>query len=146
LVVNVLEEMKVSDVMDSSMAVPTVPSSAGLDKIRTLLSDGHHPTVPVRDVGGAIVGLLTTEQLRPVLDDRHVDPLIVASDICAPPAWLYPDDDLARAHQLFQTCGCPQLPVLESAEKSNRSPIIGMLDYRALMLAFEREVARRRRA
>jgi len=145
LVVNVLEEMRVKDVMEESPAIPTLPPSARLEAIRALLTDGHHPTVPVQDAGGAIVGLLTTEHLRPVLDDRHLDALVVASDICAPPAWVHPDDDLARAHQLFQACGCPQIPVLGGSETSHRGRIIAMLDYRAVMRAFEGEVARRRR-
>jgi hypothetical protein len=96
----------------------------------------------VRDSRGGIVGLITMDQLRPVLDDR-LDHVVVAGDICAPPAWLYLDDDLARAHQLFQTTGCPQVPVVAERE-GGRGEILGLLDYRKVMVAFEREVARRR--
>jgi chloride channel protein, CIC family len=142
LVMNVLEELRVADVLDPSAEVLTVPPSAGFEVVRRQLLASHHGTVPVQDADGAIVGLLTTEQLRPVLDER-LERVVVAGDICAAPAWLYPDDDLARAHQLFQMTGCPQIPVLSDGEGKTRA-IIGMLDYRRVMRAFEQEVARRR--
>jgi CIC family chloride channel protein len=142
LVMNVLEELKVADVLDRSADVPAVPPSADFELVRRALLASPHATVPVQDASGAIVGLLTTEQLRPVLDDR-LEHVVVASDLSAAPAWLYPDDDLARAHQLFQITGCPQIPVLAGGDENPRA-IVGMLDYRRVMRAFEQEVARRR--
>jgi hypothetical protein len=74
----------------------------------------------------------------------------VASDVAVPPLSLLPDDDLYRAHELFRSTSCPQIPVLEAT--SSVSPegapqqgrILGMLDYRDMMSAYERELARRR--
>jgi chloride channel protein, CIC family len=142
LVVNVLEELRVADVFEPATRVPTVSPSAGFDTVRKELLASPYATLPVRDSQDGIVGLVTTEQLRPVLDDR-LEHVVVAGDISAPAAWLYPDDDLARAHQLFQMTGCPEIPVLAD-RNGDRGDIIGLLDYRQVMLAFEREVARRR--
>jgi len=144
LVMNVLEELRVADVLGAPSDVPTVGPSASFASVRQLLLDGRHATIPVRDDSGAIVGLLTAEHLRPVMDDRQLDGLVVASDICTQPLWLYPDDDLARAHQLFHLSGCPQIPVLSNDEGERKRDIVGMLDYRKVMLAYEQEVARRR--
>jgi CIC family chloride channel protein len=144
LVMNVLEELRVADVLTNSSEIPTVEPSAGFESVRKLVLDSHHPTVPVVSGEGRLVGLLTAEQLRPVMDDRHLDRFVVANDICAPPVWLYPDDDLSRAHQLFHLSGCPQIPVLSDAEEGRPPHIIGMLDYRDVMIAYEKEVIRRR--
>jgi CIC family chloride channel protein len=142
LVVNVLEELSVADAFEPGAGVPTVAPSTGFEAVRRQLLASPYETLPVRDSRGGIVGLITMDQLRPVLDDR-LDHVVVAGDICAPPAWLYLDDDLARAHQLFQTTGCPQVPVVAERE-GGRGEILGLLDYRKVMVAFEREVARRR--
>ena len=58
------------------------------------------------------------------------------------------DDDLYRAHELFRSSGCPQLPVVEPANPDDprAGPIVGMLDYRDMMRAYERELAQRREA
>jgi chloride channel protein, CIC family len=142
LVVNVLEELRVADIFEPAASVPGVAPSTGFEIVRQQLLASPFATLLVRDSQARIVGLITTDQLRPVLDDR-LEHVVVARDICAPPAWLYPDDDLARAHQLFQMTGCPQIPVLAEGD-GGISETVGMLDYRKLMLAFEREIARRR--
>lgn len=100
-------------------------------------------TVVIVDEEGNIVGLVSAEHIRSVLDDRQLDRFVVASDICAPAVSLQPDDDLFRAHQLFQSCGCPQIPV--TSDPSEPSPrILGMLDYRDVLRAYEQEIQRRR--
>ncbi len=75
------------------------------------------------------------------MDDRQLDRFVVAGDIAAPAVSVLPDDDLYRAHELFRASGCPQIPVLEEV---GSGAIIGMLDYRDMMRAYERELRRRR--
>jgi CIC family chloride channel protein len=142
LVMNVLEEMRVADVLGAEGNVSTIAPSTSFASVRQLLLASPHATLPVRDADGRIVGLLTAEHLRKVMGDHHLDQLVVASDVCTQPVWLYPDDDLARAQQLFRMSGCPQVPVLESNGEDNA--LIGMLDYLDLMRAYEQEIARRR--
>jgi CBS domain-containing protein len=124
--------------------VPTVSPGAGFETVRDLLLGSRDATVPVVDPDGTLVGLLTAEQIRPVMDDLQLDSFVVAGDICAPPVWLLLDDDLFRAHELFRMSGCPQIPVLEADGSGARAEILGMLDYRDVMRAYERELARRR--
>ncbi len=146
LTINVLEEMKVADVFRETKGVPTVPPGAGFDLVRSMIMGGDDATVPVVGADGALVGLLTAEQIRPVMDDRQLNSFVVAGDICAPPVSLRTDDDLDRAHQLFRASGCPQIPIVTDPDEGGRQDIIGMLDYRDMMRAYERELARRREA
>lgn len=143
LTINVLEEMRVRDVFNKTERLRTVTPQAGFAQVRDLIVVAHEPTVPVLDAEGALVGLVTAEQLRPVMDEHQLAPLVVAGDICGPPVSLHVDDDLYRAHELFRASGCPQLPVLGEADEG-APPIIGMLDYRDMMQAYGRELARRR--
>jgi CIC family chloride channel protein len=150
LTVNVLEEMRVGDVFRRSDSVPVVSSSMRFEALRRLLLSGADATLPVVDNVGRLVGLVTAEQLRPVLDERQLDSFIVASDVAVPPLSLLPDDDLYRAHELFRSTSCPQIPVLEAPTSVSpegdlqHGRIVGMLDYRDMMSAYERELARRR--
>ena len=145
LTINVLEKMKVSDVFERSSAVQTVSPATRFERLRSLILGARESTVPVIGADGELVGLITAEQLRPVMDDLQLEHFVVAGDIAAPPACVYPDDDLYRAHELFQRTGCPQIPVLDpTARDDARVSIVGMLDYRQMMRAYERELARRR--
>jgi CIC family chloride channel protein len=140
---NVLEELRVSDIFRPGAPVPSVLPAAGFETVRDLLLETRDATLPVVDPGGTLVGLLTAEQIRPVMDDLQLDSFVVAGDICEPPVWLHTDDDLYRAHELFRRSGCPQIPVLAGGDGA-RGEILGMLDYRDVMRAYERELARRR--
>jgi CBS domain-containing protein len=116
---NVLKELRVLDVLDKSHDVPRVAPATGFESVRTLLLDCHHSTVPVVSEEGALLGLINADQIRPVMDDRQLDGFVLATDICTAPVWLYRDDDLSRAHQLFRRSGCSQIPVFAGP----RSPL-----------------------
>ena len=148
LTINVLEEMRVGDVYRKSDSVKAVSPSTRFAALRQLLLGAEDATLPVVDADGRLVGLVTAEQLRPVLDEGQLDRFVVASDVAAPPLALLPDDDLYRAHELFRSTSCPQLPVLEAPDPDDprRGRILGMLDYRDMMRAYESELARRREA
>ncbi len=143
LVMNVLEEMRVADVFRPTPVVPSVSAAAGFDTVRHLLLSSDHATIAVVDSAGALVGLLTAEHIRMVIDDHQLDRFVVAGDICVPAVSLYSDDDLSRAHQLFHLSGCPQIPVISGSSEAELT-ILGMLDYRDLMRAYETELERRR--
>ncbi len=142
LTMNVLEEMSVADVFKPS-EVATATLQTGFHALRRLLLDGREATVPVLGAGGALAGLVTADQLRPVMDELQLDSVVVAGDLCSAPVFVMPDDDLYRAHELFQRSGCPQIPVLDAPD-TTPVRIIGMLDYRDVMRAYERELRRRR--
>jgi len=146
LTINVLEEMRVADVFRRLDDVPTVAPAEPFHVLREKVRASRHATVPVVGAEGELEGLLTAEQLRPVMDEHQLAGFVVAGDIAAPPASVRPDDDLYLAHELFHATGCPQLPVLAAdEEEGGRAPrIIGMLDYRDMMRAYGRELARRR--
>ncbi|MCE2390575.1 MAG: chloride channel protein [Proteobacteria bacterium] len=145
LTINVLEEMKVSDVFSAGDPPPTVGPSTRFDALRQLILVSPEATIPVIAENGSLSGLVTAEQLRPLMDERRLGAVVVAGDIAAQPVYVLPDDDLYRAHELFHGSGCPQIPVMEPPDgDAEPSRIIGMLDYRDMMQAYGRELSRRR--
>jgi CIC family chloride channel protein len=148
LTLNVLEELRVGDVFDRDANVATVSPATRFERVRELVLASDDSTVPVVDDGGRLVGLLTAEQIRPVMDERQLDGFVVAGDIAAPPMAVFEDDDLYRAQETLRASGCAQIPVLEATDREGLSGarIIGMLDYRDVMRAYEKELSRRREA
>jgi CIC family chloride channel protein len=144
LTINVLEEMKVEDVFEPTPEVRTVTPGTGFEAVRDLILVSREATVPVLGAEGRIVGLVTAEQIRMVMDEHQLDSFVVAGDIAVPPVFLRPDDDLYQAHAAFRASGCPQIPVVQDGTDSTGHHILGMLDYRDMMRAYERELARRR--
>jgi CIC family chloride channel protein len=144
LTVNLLEEMKVADVFKHREGIQTVLPESGFEAVRRLILSTPETTVPVVDAHGGLVGLVTTEQIRVVMDEREIDRVVLAEDICVPPVSVQSDDDLFRAHELFRISGCPQIPVVEATSEGGSVRIVGMLDYRDMMHAYERELAHRR--
>ena len=143
LTVNVLEQMRVAEVFQRSSDIQFVTPDKGFQAVRDLVLASRDATVPVVTKAGQLVGLITAEQIRPVMDETQLDRFVVAGDISAPPVFVHPDDDLFRAHELFRDSGCPQIPVVE-AGRGKYPEIIGMLGYRDMMHAYGRELARRR--
>jgi CIC family chloride channel protein len=147
LTLNVLEELRVGDVFDRG-DVATVTPATRFQRVRELVLAAEDATVPVVDDAGRVVGLVTAEQIRQVLDERQLDGFIVAGDIAAPGLTVFEDDDLYRAQELLRASGCPQIPVLSATdgEPDSRPKIVGMIDYRDVMRAYEKELSRRREA
>ena len=144
LTINVLEEMRVADVFREADDVPTVSPATSFETLRARLLASREATLPVVDEDGRLTGLVTAEQLRPVMDERQLASVVVAGDICTLPCFVYRDDDLYRAHELFRASGCPQIPVFEESDPGAPPRLVGMIDYRDMMRAYGRELARRR--
>jgi CIC family chloride channel protein len=143
LTLNVLEEMRVADVFERTGDVTCVTPDRGFQAVRDLVLASRDATLPVVSEAGQLVGLITAEQIRPVMDETHLDRFVVAGDIATPPVSVRPHDDLFRAHELFRASGCPRIPVLDVGQ-DDRLAIVGMLGYREMMHAYGRELARRR--
>lgn len=144
LTMNVLEEMSVAEVFQVSDSVETVTPGTGFQPLRDRILESRSATLPVVSAEGKVVGLVTAEQIRPVMDEHQLSSFVVAGDIAAPAVTLQPDDDLYRAHALFRVSACPQIPVIEPGGPGEPDRILGMLDYRDMMRAYERELAKRR--
>jgi CIC family chloride channel protein len=148
LTVNVLEEMRVRDVYRPTESLVSIAPSTRFSEVRSAVLATDQRTVPVIDASGSLTGLITADQLRPVLDERQLDAIVVASDMAGPPLALLLDDDLYHAHELFRSSAYQQLPVLEAVdpEDPRRGRLLGLLDYRDMMHAYDHELARRREA
>jgi CIC family chloride channel protein len=127
LTINVLEEMRVADVYRESGAIASVEPGTRFERVREMVLGSDDATVPVVDANGRLVGLLTAEQIRPVLDEHQLDSFIVAGDIAAAPWCCFEMTTRSRARAVPRL-GLPADPRRPRAAPKTRSGrIVGML-------------------
>jgi len=124
-------EVSVGEVM--SMEIEVIGASMPFDEIVERLRDTTQGALPVAGRDGEIIGLITLEDLRPLLGERELSPIAVAADICRPlPAVALPSDSLETALERMTAHGMDYLPVMASGSSPE---IVGMLTLREILSA-----------
>ncbi|MBN1867483.1 chloride channel protein [Candidatus Sumerlaeota bacterium] len=133
-VIDVLEQMRVTDVMAESQAVPLVDESVLLPAIFNKVSQTRHTTFPVVNAQGDMVGVIRLDDLRSAFMEPDLASLIIARDIAfqrfEP---LATTDNLNTALRKMRAARCSELPVVRD-EGSNE--IVGMLSQHELTQAY----------
>jgi len=88
---------------------------------------------PVIDAAGAVVGIVTAEELDVLLAEPDLDLLVNAADVMLPPVSVTPDDDLHTALELMLARGVAQLPVVDCDGK-----LLGYVDEGTIAKAYLR--------
>jgi CIC family chloride channel protein len=124
-VVDVLEQIRVRDVMDVSRRVELVPEDMPLTEILRVASYASCTYFPVVDANKSLVGIFSLRDLRAVLTGNGSGALIVAADIATQPVLtVRPDDDLHTALRRFTQKNIDDIPIVDPEHKGR---ILGML-------------------
>jgi CIC family chloride channel protein len=137
-VVDVLEQIRVRDVMDPSRKFETVSEGTPLTEILRVASLANCTYFPVVDVHQNMVGIFSLRDLRAVLTGNGAGRLVVASDIASHPVLtVSPDDDLHTALRRFTQKNIDYIPVVEPEHKGR---ILAMLSRRDVIAAYHDRV------
>ena len=137
-VVDVLEKIRVRDVMHSDRRYETVPEGTPLTEILRIASRATCTYFPVVDVNQNLVGIFSLRDLRAVLTGNGSGRLIVAADIASSPVLTVdPDDDLHTALRRFTQKNIDDIPVVDPDHKNH---ILGMLSRRDVISAYHDKV------
>lgn len=142
--VDVLERLRVREVMDRASEVETVAPGTPFEQILALVATRDQQTFPVVGPAGKVEGVFSVDDVRRVMSSPEVWPLLVASDLGVPAramVWVGPDDDLHEAIRRFAAFRHDTLPVLDG---DLDSPLLGLLSHHQVMEAYDREVQRHR--
>ncbi len=117
---------------------PPLLAGATYQEVLAAFSGGAHDAHPVVDERGALVGLLSLSDLRPVLgEDLHG--LAVAGDLCRrPPPTIAEDEDLAAALERMAGGGVDELVVVSTTDPTRP---LGVLTRAGLYEALRRSIA-----
>lgn len=139
---DLLERLRVSDVMDAGADFLTVAPGLPFQKVLEVVAEADQEAFPLVDDDGHIVGVFGIQDVRRVMASPEVWSLLIASDLGVPAeviAYLEPDDDLHVAVQRFAASRHDTLPVLAGRPPSK---ILGLLAQHQVMDAYDREVRR----
>jgi CBS domain-containing protein len=119
----------------------SVSSEMPLGELLGFVRTSRGSTLPVLDVEGALVGLLSFTSLRALLLDQGAqsEGARTAKDVCDTAAAVFrPSDELGWAFRRIDVEGLDDVPVVESATSRR---VIGMISRADLIAAHNRSVA-----
>jgi CIC family chloride channel protein len=138
-VLNVLERLRVGDSV-TLRPVAFLHEGAGFREMTDLMVHSTDRVFPVLGEDGRVCGAVTLHDVRSVLFEDVLCPLVVARDILRPCPTVTLDDDLSSALLRFVESDLPQLPVVDAES----GQIVGLLDRADVFRAYARGIARLR--
>jgi CIC family chloride channel protein len=137
-IVDVLEQLRVEDVMERERPIDFVPEEMPLEKILQLAATSRNNYFPVVDSQRNLVGIFSLRDLRTVLTGHRLGQLILAADIATQPVLtVNPEDDLHTALRRFTRKNIDDIPVVTSGDPRK---VIGMLSRKNLIAAYHDRV------
>jgi CIC family chloride channel protein len=143
-VIDVLEQLKVRDVMNLSRKVDFIGEGMTLSEVLRKVSYSSNTYFPVTDKNGLLAGIFSLRDLRAVLTGDQTGDLIVAADIATPQVLtVKPEDDLNTALRRFTQKNIDYLPIVAA---ENPKSVIGMLSRHDVIAAYHSKIAELQRA
>jgi CIC family chloride channel protein len=137
-VIDVLEQIRVSEVLDGSRELALVPEATALPEILSLAARSSCNYFPVIDDESRLTGIFSLRDLRTVLTGDGAGPLILATDLAVQPVLtVTPDDDLHTALRRFTQKNIDDLPVVYPQQPDK---IMGMLSRHDVIAAYHDRV------
>jgi len=140
--VDVLEQLRVSDVIKSDQEVVTVAPGTPFQRVLALATEHRQDYFPVVDEKGYMTAMFSMEDVRSVVAAPEVWSVLVADDLgvdAAAVVFLNLDDDLHIAVRRFTSAHVSVLPVLDGPPPGR---LLGLLSYHEVMDAYDRAVRR----
>ena len=114
--IDILKTHKISKIIQTNVSV--VYEYTGFDEILNLLMNSHDTSFPVLSKDNKLIGIIAMRDLRPLLFDRDLAPLLLATDIMSENVFvLTPEDTLAKALSKMELVDAELLPVVNSTEE-----------------------------
>ncbi len=137
-VVDVLEQMRVDEVLDTSRRIDFVREDTPLPQILRIAASSSGAYFPVVDQNNKMVGIFSLRDLRAVLTGDGAGPLVLATDIATSPVLtVKPDDDLHTALRRLTQKNIDEIPVVDPEDPGR---VIGMLSRKDVIAAYHDRV------
>ena len=135
-----LSSLTVSDVLRED--VKLVPRDMPLPEIVNAFLHSRSLYLYVGDGEGRLVGVIDLHDIKEMLPEREISPVVIAEDLVAEIPYVTPSEPLTSVNEKLWFRDLGQLPVVDSPE--NRR-FLGVVTRRDLLGAFDREVLRHNR-
>ncbi|MBU1172570.1 MAG: chloride channel protein [Proteobacteria bacterium] len=138
--VDILQKIKVRDLMDLVRPVTPVAKDMPFSKFKIFFSKTKQHYFPVNDEDGRLVGIFSSTDIRSVIFSQEIEPLIVMMDLATTDIIVTtPMEDLNSVLQKLTTRNIDSLPVVKDED---HGILLGMLDRRAVIANYNRQIER----
>jgi len=138
--VDILQALKVKDLMHLVKKVNPVPENMPFSKFKQYFSKTKQHYFPVKDQQERLIGIFSSTDIRGVLFSEEVEPLVVMKDIMTSDIIATtPSEDLNMVLQKFTEKNIDSLPVVE---EEDHGLLIGMLNRREVIAFYNRQLQR----
>ena len=136
--VDVLRTMHVEELVDTETKVHVLRESTPLAEVLSMVSSTNQSSYPVLDGSGELLGVVSLEQIRRVMNERLPAGLLVAADLVHPDTpFVPPDVDLAEALRTLSGTALEEIPVWDPKEHR----LHGLLSRRRVTQAYVERMA-----
>jgi chloride channel protein, CIC family len=133
-VVDVLEQLHVSEVKVRTLGIEMIPASMRFQELIHLVAQSAETLFPVVDTQGRLTGIFTLHDLRLALAGSEWGPLVLADDLAYRPVIsVTPADTLHTALRRLTELDRDEIPVVAQEDATR---LIGLLHRRELALAY----------
>jgi CIC family chloride channel protein len=99
------------------------------DDILSILMSSRYNSFPVVDSKNKVIGVIAMRDIRPVLFDRELAPLLLATDVMSENTFVaHPEESLGSALDKMEIGDAEILPVVDSTENMNFKGVISRED------------------
>ncbi len=138
--VDVLQMMKVSDLMHLVQKVESIPQDMPFSEFKKFFSKTKQHYFPVMDENDRMVGIFSSTDVRGVLFSEEIEHLVVMKDIATTDVVATTaSEDLNALLQKFTTKNIDSLPVVA---EDDLGVLLGMLNRRDVIAFYNRQVQR----
>jgi CIC family chloride channel protein len=113
--IDILQNKRITNLIITE--APVILDSTGFDEILNILMNSRYSSFPVIDKNKKVIGIIAMRDLRPILFDRDLAPLLLATDVMSENIFvLKPDDTMAEALRKMEIDDSELLSVVDSTE------------------------------
>jgi len=126
---NLLSSLRTNDLIDRDAQI--IKYDAPITDLYDLIVNGKKNTFAVVDDQNMLKGILTMDDLRPLLLNKDKEELSISKLMKAPPAVIYPNNDPLKIIQAFDDTGVWNLPVV-----SENNEFIGFISKSTILMSY----------
>ncbi len=137
--VAIMSSIKVREIMHKDFI--TVKENTTLEEVITKMIREEKFYIPVVDSGGLMKGIISFQDVRPVLMEEEVKAIVHAGQVATEEVIvLYPGENLNAAVERFSLKDIDEIPVVG---RDNPKKVIGMVSRRDVITAYNKEVLKK---
>lgn len=136
--IDILQSIRVKDLEKYILKVPAIPEQMNFSDFKKFFSGTKHHYFPVVNEAKKLTGIFSSTDIRSVLFEKQVEPLVIMQDIAISEIIVVtPADDLNSVLKKFTTKNIDAIPVVD---EKDHDILLGMLRRREVIAFYNQRV------